>query len=90
METKFSLPWEKIHYDSHRCIMRAKTSIGTISFVALPLDWAHGWSLAYISSPFKPELELKAYGSTEEIAAEVSAAYAARVAAAQKRNFQWE
>lgn len=39
-------------------------------------------ALAYISSPFKPELELlKAYGSPEEIAAEVSAAYAARVTA---------
>ena len=61
--------------------MRAKTSIGTISFVALPRDWADGWSLAYIKSPFKPALELKSYGSTEEIAAEVSAAYAARVAA---------
>lgn len=81
METKFSLPWEKIQYDSHRCIMRAKTSIGTIKFLAVSRDWADGWSLAYVESPFTPELEVKAYGSTEEIAAEVSAAYAARVTA---------
>ena len=84
METKaFALPWKCLTSSSDRCVYRAKTSLGVITFTAILRDtWFSGWELVRVASPFHPELVVDQCGITvEDIAANVSAAYSARVAA---------